>query len=76
MGMNIPEKETSRLREWQQWEGHGREGQGEGRKEGRKQKRERRRGRRGGEKEEETETGGWTVCTLGRVKCTQMNVEL
>lgn len=34
-------------------------------------------GRRGGEKEEETETeGGWTVCTLGRVKYAHMNVEL
>lgn len=50
MVMNVPEKETSRLRQWQQWEGHGKEGQGEGKK-GRKEieKRE----EEGGEEEEE-----------------------
>ena len=50
MVMNVPEKETSQLRQWQQWEGHGKEGQGEGK---RVRKEIEKREEKGGEEEEE-----------------------
>lgn len=51
------------------------EGERKGKKEGGRDKVWKKTEKGKEEKEIEME-GGWTVCTLGRVKCTHMNVQL